>query len=173
MNGSQGNRTITQAIAEQLFAEGHLEASFFCSRDSEDRSNLHFIFPSPSGWHANARLSISLCVSPPTESGCCTRAALQPDAEPLRKLGVSTVVNFDTPDECRNNEPSSAILSVLGRFVRAISQVKFFITGRADPRIRSGFRLPLLVDSTHVFVLHDVHPSFGRQPTSPVFTLPF
>jgi hypothetical protein len=40
-----GKSTIAQTIAERIFAEGHLGASFFCSRDFEDRSNLHFIFP--------------------------------------------------------------------------------------------------------------------------------
>jgi hypothetical protein len=34
--------------------------------------------------------------------------------------------------------------------------VKFFITGRPEPRIRSGFRLPLLRPHTEVFLLHEV-----------------
>jgi hypothetical protein len=65
----------------------------------------------------------------------------------------------DALDECKDEEPSSAILSVLGRLVEQIPRVKFFITGRPEPRIKTGFRLPLLVTSTDVFVLHDVHPS--------------
>jgi hypothetical protein len=40
-----GKSTIAQTIAERVFAEGQLGASFFCSRDFEDRSDLHFIFP--------------------------------------------------------------------------------------------------------------------------------
>ena len=40
-----GKSTIAQTIAERLFAEGLLGASFFCSRDFEDRSNLQLIFP--------------------------------------------------------------------------------------------------------------------------------
>ena len=80
-------------------------------------------------------------------------------AERLRKTGISTVIVIDALDECKDDEPSSAILSVLGRFVEEISKVKFFITGRPEPRIKTGFRLPLLADSTGVFVLHDVHPS--------------
>jgi len=40
-----GKSTIAQTIAERVFADGQLGASFFCSRDFEDRSNLHFIFP--------------------------------------------------------------------------------------------------------------------------------
>jgi hypothetical protein len=47
----------------------------------------------------------------------------------------------------------------LGRFVEEIPEVKFFITGRPEPRIKTGFRLPLPVDATDFFVLHDVHPS--------------
>jgi hypothetical protein len=80
-------------------------------------------------------------------------------AEPLRKAGVSTVIVIDALDECKDEEPSSAILSIFGRFVEEIAGAKFFITGRPEPRIKAGFRLPLLADSTDVFVLHDVHPS--------------
>ena len=79
--------------------------------------------------------------------------------EPLQSADLSTVIVIDALDECRDEEPSSAILSVLGRFVERIPRIKFFITGRPEPRIKTGFRLPLLVDSTNVFVLHDVHPS--------------
>ena len=40
-----GKSTITQTFAEMCYADGRLGASFFCSRDFEDRSNLHMIFP--------------------------------------------------------------------------------------------------------------------------------
>ena len=79
--------------------------------------------------------------------------------EPLRSAVVSTIIVIDALDECKDEEPSSAILSVLGRFVKQIPRVKFFVTGRPEPRIKTGFRLPLLVNSTDVFVLHDVQPS--------------
>ena len=78
--------------------------------------------------------------------------------EPLGSADVSTVIVIDALDECKDEEPSSAILSVLGRLVERIPNVKFFITGRPEPRIRTGFRLPILVDLTSVFVLHDVDP---------------
>ena len=66
---------------------------------------------------------------------------------------------IDAWDECKDDEPSSAILSVLARFTEDIAEVMFFITGRPEPRIETGFRLPLLADSTDVFVLHNVRPS--------------
>jgi len=40
-----GKSTIAQTFAERTFAGGKLGASFFCSRDFEDRSNLQAIFP--------------------------------------------------------------------------------------------------------------------------------
>ena len=68
------------------------------------------------------------------------------------------VIVIDALDECKDEEPASAILSVLGRLAERIPKVKFLITGRPEPRIRTGFRLPILVDLTSVFVLHDVDP---------------
>ena len=35
-----GKSTIVQTFAESCFADGNLGASFFCSRDYNDRSNL-------------------------------------------------------------------------------------------------------------------------------------
>jgi hypothetical protein len=40
-----GKSTIAQTFAETSFADGKLGASFFCSRNFDDRSNLRTIFP--------------------------------------------------------------------------------------------------------------------------------
>ena len=40
-----GKSTIAQTFAEICFANGKLGASFFCSRDFNDRSNLQSILP--------------------------------------------------------------------------------------------------------------------------------
>ena len=79
--------------------------------------------------------------------------------QPLIKSSISTVIVIDALDECKDEEPASAILSVLGRFVSKIPKVKIFVTGRPEPRIRKGFRLPLLVKVTDVFILHEVKSS--------------
>ena len=160
-----GKTTIAQTIAERIFAQGRLGASFFCSRDFEDHSNLRFIFPTLAfqlayNYPDFRSHFVSLLQTDPDvvyESLCNQMQKLI--AEPLQTAGVSTVIVIDALDECKDDEPSSAILSVLGRFVGEMENVKFFITGRPEPRINTGFRLPLLVDSTDVFVLHDVHPS--------------
>ena len=160
-----GKTTIAQTIAERIFAKGRLGASFFCSRDFEDRSDLRLIFPTLAFQLAykypnfRSRFVSLLRTNPDVvcESLCNQMQKLI--AEPLQTAGVSTVIVIDALDECKDDESSSAILSVLGRFVGEMENVKFFITGRPEPRIKIGFRLRLLVDSTDVFVLHDVHPS--------------
>jgi hypothetical protein len=80
-------------------------------------------------------------------------------AEPLNSSDISTVIIIDALDECVDDDPQSAILSVMGRLVGEIPTIKFFITGRPEPRIQSGFRLGLLRPLTDVFVLHDVEPT--------------
>ncbi|KAF9646356.1 hypothetical protein BDM02DRAFT_247102 [Thelephora ganbajun] len=160
-----GKSTIAQTIAERIFADGQLGASFFCSRDFEDRSNLKLIFPTIAVQLARNYAGFRSIFVPLVQSDPETaRESLygQMDrliVQPLKKSGISTVIIIDALDECKDEEPASAILSVLGQFVSKIPRVKFFVTGRPEPRIRGGFRLPLLAEATDVFVLHDVNPS--------------
>ena len=160
-----GKSTIAQTVSERIFADEQLGASFFCSRDFEDRSSLRFIFPTLAfqlarGFPKFRAVLVPLLQSnPDVAHESLYRQMEKLIVEPLRSTDVSTVIVIDALDECKDDEPSSAILSVLGRVVEQIPRVKFFITGRPEPRIKTGFRLPLLVDSTDVFVLHDVHPS--------------
>jgi len=79
--------------------------------------------------------------------------------DPISSTDISCVIVVDALDECVDDQPSSAILSVLGRFVRQLPSVKFIITGRPEPRIRTGFRLPLLEPFTQIFLLHEVELS--------------
>jgi len=78
---------------------------------------------------------------------------------PLKESGVSTVIVIDALDECKDEEPVSVILPVIGQLVSQIPKVKLFITGRPEPHIQEGFRLPGLAEATHVFFLHEVEPS--------------
>ena len=78
---------------------------------------------------------------------------------PLKTTGIHTLIIIDALDECNDEEPASAILSILSRYVDEIQRVKFFITGRPEPRIRSGFRLKSLQPITEVLRLQDVEGS--------------
>ena len=159
-----GKSTIAKTIAERMFADGRLGASFFCSRDFRDRRNLQAIFPTLAVQLARRYTQfrsnfIQLVRSDPSivhESlyGQMKKLIVQPLADST----VRTVIVIDALDECKDEEPASAILSVLGQFVAELPTVKFFITGRPESRIRDGFRLPLLAKSTDVFFLHEVEP---------------
>ena len=74
----------------------------------------------------------------------------------LRTTRISTLIIIDALDECKDEEPASAILSILSRCANQIPCVKFFITGRPEPRIRSRFCLPALQPITEVLRLHEV-----------------
>ena len=159
-----GKSTIAQTIAERTFASGQLGASFFCSRDFLDRSNLQFIFPTLAIQLARKfpefrSILIPLVQSDPGiiyESLSCQMERLI--VQPLTESGISTVIIIDALDECRDHKPTSAILSVLGQLVSEIPKVKIFLTGRPERRIREGFGLPQMMEATHVLVLHDVEP---------------
>lgn len=159
-----GKSTIAQTIAERLFAEGKLGASFFCSRDFEDRRDLHYIFPTLAIQLAHAYPGFRSTLVPFIRSQPgIVHESLYNQMEslivrPLSTLDITMVIIIDALDECVDEEPQSAILSVIGRLVEGIQNVKFLITGRPEPRIKSGFRLGLLRPLTDVFVLHEVDP---------------
>ena len=159
-----GKSTIAQTFAETSFADGKLGASFFCSRDSEDRSNLQMIFPT---------LAFQLAYQYPLfrkellqvlrahrdvgqESLCSQMEKLI--VGPLKVTRIPTLIIIDALDECKDKEPASTILSILSRYVDRIPDIKFFITGRPESRIRSGFRLESLAPLTEVLKLHEVKP---------------
>ena len=160
-----GKSTIAQTVSEWLFADGLLGGSFFCSRDFKDRSDLHFIFPTLAFQLAHKYPEFRSMLVPLLQSNPdIVHESLYSQLEklivkPLRSAGVPTVIVIDALDECTDEEPQSVILSVIGRLVEEIPNVKFFITGRPEPRINSGFRLPLLKALTKVFILHDVQPT--------------
>ena len=148
-----------------MFADDQLGASFFCSRGFEDRSNLHFIFPTLAVQLARKytefrSIFVPLARSDPGiayESLCNQMEKLI--VQLLLKSSISTVIVIDALDECKDEESTWAILSVLGQFVSKIPKAKIFVTGRPEPRIRKGFRLPLLEKITDVFILHEVKSS--------------
>ena len=160
-----GKTTITQTIAERLFADGRLGASFFCSRNFEDRSNLKLIFPTLAVQLARRYTGFRsvfvplVQLDPGTVHESLYNQMDKLIVRPLKESAISTVIVIDALDECVDEEPASAILSVLGRFVSEIPKAKFFLTGRPEPWIRKGFRLPLLAKATDVFILHDVKRS--------------
>ena len=83
---------------------------------------------------------------------------------PLKAANILTLIIIDALDECKDEEPASAVLSILSHYVNQIPNVKFFITGRPEPRIHSGCCLKSLLPITEVLKLHEVKPeTVGRD----------
>ena len=160
-----GKSTIAHTFAEMSFADGKLGASFFCSRDFDSRSNLRSIFPTLAFQLAHRYPRFRRELLPVlAENPDVGRETLCSQMEklivgPFRAMEIPTLIIVDALDECRDKEPASALLSVLSRYVDKIPLAKFFITGRPEPRIRSGFRLESLQSHTNVLKLHEVEPS--------------
>ena len=160
-----GKSTIAQTFAEVAFAEGKLGASFFCSRDSENRSNIQAIFPTLAFQLAyqypsfRQQLLPVLRANPGIRHKSLCSQLEKAIVGPLTAHPIPTLIVIDALDECRDDQPASAILSVLSRYVDKLPTVKFFITGRPEPQIRSGFRLKSLQPITEILRLHEVEPS--------------
>ncbi|RDB21618.1 Vegetative incompatibility protein HET-E-1 [Hypsizygus marmoreus] len=94
--------------------------------------------------------------------------------EPLKMTGISTIIVIDALDECKeekDNQPASAILSLLARHIASIPRIKFFVTGRPEPPIRNGFRLRSLQPLTSIFVLHSVEQTAVNDDISRFFKI--
>jgi WD40 repeat protein len=163
-----GKSTIAQTTAERMFADARLGGSFFCSRDSADRSNLQLIFPTLAVQLARRYPEFRSSLVPLVRSDpeCATESLYNQMRKmivgPLKASAISTVIMIDALDECRDEEPESAILSVIGQLAPEIPNVKFFLTGRPEPHILRGFNLPEMVEARDVFVLHEIGPSEVR-----------
>ena len=139
-----GKSTIAQTFAETSFSDGKLGASFFCSRGFEDRSNVRVTFPTLAFQLAyryprfRKELLPVLRVNPEIGRGSLCSQLEKVIVGPFKATRIPTLIIIDALDECKDEEHASAILSVL--YMDQIPEAKFFIAGRPEPRIRSGFR---------------------------------
>ena len=160
-----GKSTIAQTFSGMAAQDGILGASFFCSRDYLNRKELKNIFPTlayqlacryPS---SRSQVIRTIKQDPSVAQSSLLSQLKELIVDPLSSMDISCVIVVDALDECVDDQPASAILSVLARYVKQLPSVKFFITGRPEPRIRTGFRLPLLGPLTQIFLLHEVELS--------------
>jgi NACHT domain len=155
-----GKSTIAQTFAERSAAKGNLGASFFCSRDYPDRRNLHLIFLTLARdlayWSADFKAALVPIIraSPNVQDDSLPVQLEKLLVRPFKKTGLSATIVVDALDECEDKEPVSEFLSALAVHMNDMPTVRFFITGRPEDRIRSGFKLPSL--RTKELPLHDV-----------------
>ncbi|KAF9645520.1 hypothetical protein BDM02DRAFT_3131034 [Thelephora ganbajun] len=148
-----GKSTIAQTIAERIFADGQLGASFFCSRDFEDRRDLHFIFPTIAAQLARKYAEFRSIFVPLVQSDpAIVDESLYNQmkkliVEPLEESAISTVIVIDALDECKDEEPASAILTVLGQFVSEIPKLGVLTTALTLKMDEKGVNISLLTYS--------------------------
>ena len=160
-----GKSTIAQTFSETVAKTETLAASFFCSRDYLNRRELKNIFPTLAYQLAcrypefRSRIVQVIKQDPSVAQNSLISQLEDLIVKPLSSTNISCVIVVDALDECVDDQPASALLSVLGRYADRLAFSRFFITGRPEPRIRAGFRLPLLQSLTQIFRLHEVKPS--------------
>jgi len=114
-----GKSTIAQTFANITFAEGKLGASFFCSRDFGDRSNLQAILPTLAFQLAykyplfREQLLPVLRANPGIGRGFLCSQMESLIVGPFQATQIPTLIIIDALDECQDEEPASVLLSVL------------------------------------------------------------
>ena len=166
LNGlaSTGKSTIAQTFTKMSFADRKLRASFFCLQDFEDCSNLQMIFPTLAFqlacqyplFQKELFKVLKVCPNVGWESLCSQMEKLIVSL--LKATGIPTLIIIDTLNECKDEEPASAILLILSCCIDKIPKAKFFITGQPEAPIHSGFCLKSLLPITEVLKLHEVKP---------------
>ncbi|KAJ7446349.1 hypothetical protein FB451DRAFT_1104070, partial [Mycena latifolia] len=169
INGSAGTgkTTIASTVAKQCWDSDPkiLGASFFCSRDDVECSNLSLIFPT---------LSYQLGIFNPLFASQVFRVLeSNPDiayasvhyqleeliVKPLalvRNSFTRCIVILDALDECKDTATVSTVLSALSRFVMDLLPLKFLVTSRPETHITMGFAHPRLRPNTTQLLLHQV-----------------
>jgi len=104
-----GKSTIAQTFAEMCFADGRLGASFFCSQDFEQRSNLHMIFPTLTFQlayrypHLRRELLQVLRANPDVGQESLCSQMEKVIVGPLKATCIPTLIIIDALDECKDN----------------------------------------------------------------------
>jgi nucleoside-triphosphatase THEP1 len=162
-----GKSTIAHTVAERCFANGQLGASFFCSHRLAHDGKA--IFPTLAFQLAQKYTKVRSTLVDHLRSNLgvvfesLKNQAEKLIAEPLRSADVAPVIVIDALDECKSEELSSVIPSVLGNIVEGAPKVKFFVTSRSEPLIERGFgrlkhvvRASALHDTTQDLVSNDI-----------------
>jgi NACHT domain len=174
-----GKTTIAQTIAELASDIRILGASFFCSHGFNDRRELVHIFRTLafqlacqySGYRSH--LVDVIKSRPDVASYSLSEQFQQLLLEPLLGSSLKTVIIIDALDECIDPEPASAVLSILAQYVHRLPLVKFFITGRPEPQINAGFRIPSLIPHTETMILHNIKSSSVDRDVATYFRARF
>jgi hypothetical protein len=168
-----GKSTLAKTVAHLFADKNQLGASFFCSRDEADRSDVGLIFPTLAFQLSETVLGFAAELSKVIDVQPDIGYALPPEqlekliVGPFRNAGSHSqpiLIVIDALDECKDEKATSTILMALSQYIDAMPFLKVFVTCRPEQDVRQTFRslqalsniLDLhLVDRT--LVDHDIH----------------
>lgn len=161
-----GKTTIAQSVAEIAAKTGKLGASFFCSRDSSERSDHNRIFPTIAFQLAESDVALGSRISDVVKDNLDI-SLMRPDEQlktlilgPLKEQGSNRfplVIVIDALDECTDLSAAEKILLALahnGAF--SLPFLKIFVTSRPISSTRAAFRDDSLTLLSKIFVLHEM-----------------
>src|SRR5882762_1785786 len=163
-----GKSTIAQTVACHYHATRKLGASFFCSRDNGECSDINMIFPTIAYQlcllvpELREHVSDAMRKDPDLPSALVSMQLERLIVEPLEAVArehafLRCLVVIDALDECKDDKATSTILSALAVFTaRGRLPLQFFITSRPVPAVERGFHLTGLMKDTNALVLHNI-----------------
>ncbi|KAG8917194.1 hypothetical protein FRC02_003292 [Tulasnella sp. 418] len=167
-----GKSTIARTVAKRFNDRHCLGASFFFSRDEDDRRTANLVFPTIA--YQLARRISSLrehIVNAATPDVCTAMMQTQLNeliVEPFQKCTFQSstlVIVIDALDECVKESQITEMLVLLAPAIKTIQKtttIKLFLTSRPEVHISSEFGEPGMEAVSSVSILHDIEKSLVR-----------
>ena len=167
LNGGAGTgkTTIALTVADIISKDSTIfSASFFCSRESEGRSDTKLIFPSLAYSFARRDVRLRNKIVQVINNSPDIGHALPKEQlsrlliEPLRREGSRgpILLILDALDECTGGRAPETILTTLASEIRSVPFLKVFVSSRPTSSTNDAFADEALRQRREVFVLHDV-----------------
>lgn len=140
-----GKSTVAKTLAERTARSNALGASFFFSREEDNRKTARWFFPalayqlSRHNEHLAEHINDALEQDPGVMGRDIHTQFISLIADPLGRLaeeGMVILIVIDALDECEEGGAES-ILSILAHNAPKMSQLKVFITARPEPHIQA------------------------------------
>src|SRR5882762_7481506 len=160
-----GKSTIAQTVANHFNRTRQLGASFFCSRDDAECSNVGLVFPTIAyqlslfNTSFRSHLSEVMDTDPDVQYALASMQLEELIINPLhasKETFRPCIIVIDALDECKDENATSTILLALSVFASRYFPLKFFITSRPVTNVEHGFRNTGLIKDTNALVLHSI-----------------
>ncbi|KAG8916071.1 hypothetical protein FRC02_004241, partial [Tulasnella sp. 418] len=169
-----GKTTIARTVARQLDEKGLLGASFFFSRDEEDRRSTARLFPTIAYQLARSKALYRKQIISAADPDACT-AMIEKQlkklvVEPLKTVKKDTtsspiILVLDALDECANEDQITEMIFLLSTALQDLQphvDLKVMVTGRPETHIQGQFTRPGMEIVSNISKLHDIEKSIVR-----------